>query len=87
MRITRTLDVMLVALLLGATGFLLGRARADTALPQQAGAIVVCTVPGEWGSFRTSSQGFLVFEDAAGTLRLVDCQSHRPIVAFEIRRQ
>ncbi len=87
MKIAKALGFVALALLLGAAGFLLARTPAKTPAQQLPTAIVVCTVPADWGTFRASSQGFLVFEDAAGTLRLVDCQSHSPIVAFEIRRQ
>jgi hypothetical protein len=65
------------------------------ATPQQTvGAPCVVVVPRDWGEFKGLSKSGLVFEDEAGTLRLLDqmpCSTagstNVPQVAVEIRRK
>ena len=65
------------------------------ATPQQTvGAPCLVIVPRDWGEFKGLSKSGLVFEDEAGTLRLLDqmpCSTagttNVPQVAVEIRRK
>ena len=69
--------------------------REVRATPQQAvGAPCLVFVPQDWGEFKGMSKSGLVFEDKAGTLRLLDqmpCSmagsTSAPQVAVEIRRK
>ncbi len=83
----RTLVTCLVFCAVGIGAFFLGKARGKTSISREANAIVVCNVPPDWGNYKGPALGGLVFEDSARTLRVVDCSSHSPIVAFEIRRR
>ncbi len=83
----RMVIACLWVLVIGISGFILGNARGKTPTSREANAIVVCNVPADWGNYKGGAHGGLVFEDSAGTLRIVDCSSHSPIVAFEIRRR
>ena len=54
----------------------------------------IVTIPSRWGEFKSASAAGLVFEDSAGTLRVVGntpCQisgtANAPIVALEVRRK
>jgi hypothetical protein len=80
-----------LVLLVGIAGFLLGNTRLGKAWgktpPEEHNAIVTCDVPRSWGQYRGAANGALAFEDSSGTVRIVDCTSHSPIVAFEIRRK
>ena len=64
------------------------------AKPQMLGSPCVVVVPREWGEFRGLSKSGLVFEDKAGTLRLLDqmpCNmgdaNNVPQVSVEVRRK
>lgn len=84
-RACRALGIgLVVAVVAGLAAF--GLRRAAAAPRQNPSAIVQCDVPSGWGAYRGAALGGLVFEDSAGTLRVVDCSSHAPIVAYQIRR-
>jgi hypothetical protein len=64
------------------------------AAPQELGAPCVVIVPRDWGEFKGLSKSGLIFEDKAGTLRLLDqmpCSmagtANVPQVAVEVRRK
>ena len=64
------------------------------AAPQMLGSPCVVVVPREWGEFKGLSKSGLVFEDKAGTLRLLDqmpCNmadgNSVPQVSVEVRRK
>jgi len=64
---------------------------AATPQSQTVGRCVV-TVPSQWGTFRGISQGYgLVFEDDAGTLRVVNQMpcglDGPPNISLEVRRK
>lgn len=52
----------------------------------QAPNVVHATAPKDWGPVRGGTLTLLIFEDSAGTLRLVDFSSGLPLLRFEIRR-
>lgn len=54
----------------------------------------VITVPSDWGEFKAASSAGLVFEDSAGTLRIIGntpCQvsstASLPLLNLEVRRK
>ncbi|MBZ5566220.1 MAG: hypothetical protein LAN64_00060 [Acidobacteriia bacterium] len=64
------------------------------ATPQMLGSPCVVVVPRDWGEFKGLSKSGLVFEDKAGTLRLLDqmpCNmadgNSVPQVSVEVRRR
>lgn len=80
------------AIVLIAAGFGIREVKAS---PQNLPVPCVVVVPSDWGEFKGISKDGMVFEDMAGTLRLIDqmpCSIDRglvsvPRVTVEIRRK
>lgn len=88
----RNLILVLVLLAIAAT---IGTYKVKASPQVYYGKPCTFSIPAEWGEFRSISKYGLVFEDKAGTLRVVDqtpCEMEgaslgQPRVAVEIRRK
>lgn len=79
----------LLVLCLVLVGFFAGVSIGPVTRPSvqaQAPNVVHATAPKDWGAVRGGVLTLLIFEDSAGTLRLVDFGSGLPLLRFEIRR-
>jgi hypothetical protein len=75
----------------GSVGIYEFKASAQTVIP----TACIVNVPPDWGEFKAISRNYILFEDKAGTLRMIDqmpCNIDRnisgvPNVAVEVRRK
>jgi hypothetical protein len=81
----RALITISVIVITTVAGFLLGASRPQNPPGQQA---IALTVPLRFGTFKGGTPDALVFEDATGTVRFVDCtRSQTCTLKWEISRR